>query len=111
MAFSNEVPPLVLFTSEVASTEWKRGKVEQIIEGIINTAAKDSNNEGIERMVLESDAKVLIQNFKFDKVKFLIVYMIVCLSMCLRKSICSEPESHLICGLKSGDLIKRGRAT
>jgi hypothetical protein len=52
--------------------------------GIVKTAAKDSSNEGIERMVLESGAKiVLIQNFNFDKVKFLIVYMFVCLSMCL----------------------------
>jgi hypothetical protein len=63
----------------VASTETKRGIVEQIVDGIIKTAAKDSNNEGIEVMVLESDAKVLIQNFNFDKVKFLIVYMFVCL--------------------------------
>jgi hypothetical protein len=54
VAFSNEEPPAVLFISEVASTETKRGTAEQILEGIIKTATKDSNNEGIERMVLES---------------------------------------------------------
>ena len=54
--------------------------VEQIIEGIIKTAAKDINNDDIEKMVLESDAKALIHNFNFVKVKFLIVYMFVCLS-------------------------------
>ena len=80
MAFSNDGPPSVLFTSEVASTETKRGSVEQIIEGIIKTAAKDINNDDIEKMVLESDAKALIHNFNFVKVKFLIVYMFVCLS-------------------------------
>ena len=80
MSFSNEGPPSVLFTSEVASTETKRGSIEQIIEGIIKTAAKDSNNDGIEKMALESDAKVLKHNFNFVKVKFLIVYMFVCLS-------------------------------
>ena len=93
MAFSNEGPPSVLFTSEEASTETKRGTVEQIIEGIIKTVAKDRNKEGIERSVLESDAKVLMQNFNFDKVKFLFVYMIVCLSMYIRISICYDPES------------------
>jgi hypothetical protein len=89
----------------------KEGTIEQITKGIIKTAAKDSNNEGIEEMVLDSDAKVLIQNFNFDKVKFLIVYMFVCLSVRLRKIICSEHESHLIYGLKSEDSIKKSHAT
>jgi hypothetical protein len=94
VAFSNEEPPSVLLILEVASTERKRGTVEQIIEGIIKTAAKDIINEGIERMVLKSDTKVLKQNFNFDKVEFLIVYMFVCLYMCLRKVFVSSPNHN-----------------